>query len=434
MKIKKLLEIVNGIPLNLENPESQIKNFIINSKESTKGSFFVPLKGNKTDGHLFIEDAVNRGSVGFFTEKYINLKNGILIKNSLEALEKVGKFKRKGLSKVIAITGTSGKTTTKELIAFGLESFFPVYSTKGNLNNEIGLPLTLANIPEGAKIGVFELGAGKIGDIEHLSALVNQEISVLTSVGHGHTEKFGSFENVLKGKGEIFNHGDYAVLPDNLLNQYKKYLKNYITFGKNGDIRVSDIKFSKDGTEGEISYKNEKIKIKVPVFSKAIIYNIAAVSGVFYFLDINPVKHLSIFENFIPPKGRGNIIKHKNITIIDDTYNANPLSVRNAIETLSSIDGFKVIVLGDMLELGSISEKLHREIGMLIEKSNIDMAFFFGKETKFSCEETKKGKFFNDKKELAKAVKNVFREQKGFLLIKGSRGMKMEEVLQYILQ
>jgi len=158
------------------------------------------------------------------------------------------------------------------------------------------------------------------------------------------------------------------------------------------------------------------------------------VSGVFYFLDINPVKHLSIFENFIPPKGRGNIIKHKNITIIDDTYNANPLSVRNAIETLSSIDGFKVIVLGDMLELGSISEKLHREIGMLIEKSNIDMAFFFGKETKFSCEETKKGKFFNDKKELAKAVKNVFREQKGFLLIKGSRGMKMEEVLQYILQ
>ena len=429
MNIKQILEITKGKPLNVSNLSTEVSSFTIDSRKKQKNSFFVPLKGSKFDGHLFIEDSLKNGSVGFFTEKPVVFKNGILVENNLKALTQVGIYKRNKLSKAIAITGTSGKTTVKELLSFLLKNFFPTYSTSGNYNNEIGVPLTLANIPENTRIGVFELGAGKIGDITYLSQMVRQDISVLTSVGHGHTEKFGSYENVLKGKGEIFDFSQFAVLPEQLKNFYRKKLKKYITFGENGDISYKNVYVSEYGTSGEIFYKNEKIKITVPVYNRAVFKNIAAVAGVLYFLDINPLKHLKLFEEFSPPKGRGNIIKNGNLTIIDDTYNANPLSVENAIKTISSIKGKKIIVLGDMLELGEYSEKLHREVGKLLRESPIDYLFFYGEKMKFAFEEAGRGKWFSKKEEIAKEIKNISSKEKVFVLVKGSRGMKMEDVI-----
>jgi UDP-N-acetylmuramyl pentapeptide synthase len=200
-----------------------------------------------------------------------------LVKDTYQALVEVGKHKRNQVRAVIGITGTSGKTSTKELMNYVLSNLSSTYATQGNYNNEIGVPLTLANIPQDTDFAIIEMGAGKVGDIDYLGKIVNQDISVLVSVGHGHVGKFGSFENVIKGKGEIFNYGDYSVLPSELKKFYNP--KNPITYGEDGDIEIRDIKIVKDGTVGVIKYKNDKIELKIPV------YNI----GVFKILERLPV-------------------------------------------------------------------------------------------------------------------------------------------------
>ena len=437
MKIKELLNILHGTLINPSKNilERKVQKFSIDSRNIKENELFVPLKGEKFDGHQFIEDALKKGALAYLTEKKLDFPNGILVKNTYKALIEIGKYKRKKLQTAVGITGTSGKTTTKELLKVVLSQYFKTYATEGNFNNEIGVPLTLSNIPEGAEIGIFELGAGKVGDIDYLAEIVNHDIGVLTSVGHGHTEKFGSYENVLKGKGEIFSLPEKAVLPDTLLPFYREKLnrKKYITFGTEGDIRVENVYLTEEGTEGIISYKNEKIKLLIPVYNRAIFLNIGAVAGALYHLDINPVKSLEILENYTPLKGRGNILKKENLIIIDDTYNANPLSVKNAIETLSLLRGKKIIVLGDMLELGEYSKSLHEKIGETIEKSNIDTAIFYGKEMKYAYKKTKKGIFLEDKKEIAQKIKELAKNEKAYVLLKGSRGMKMEEIIDYLL-
>jgi len=297
--------------------------------------------------------------------------------------------------------------------------------------------LTLANIKEDADIGVFELGASKVGDIKELVSIFNPDIRVLTSVGYGHIKGFGSIEGVIKGKGEIFIDSDKNVLPYSLKKYYS--LDNYITFGseEEADIKIKNVKILKDGTFGHVEYGREKISLKLPVFNKAIFNNISAVSGILYYLDLNPVKPLQILNSFNLPKGRGQVIRLKNIQIIDDSYNANPLSVENAIKTLDSVPSKKVLILGDMLELGKLSEYLHRQIGKLILKTSINKIFLYGKESFYIYDELKNKKdviYSSDKDKLIQKILDFLIRDKDFktILIKGSRGMKMEEILDRI--
>ncbi|NPA54416.1 MAG: UDP-N-acetylmuramoyl-tripeptide--D-alanyl-D-alanine ligase [Aquificae bacterium] len=434
MKIKEILKISQGKLLNPSKDflSQEISSFIIDSRKAKTNSFFIPLKGNNVDGHNFISDALKKGATGFFSQKKVQEKNGILVNDTYEALVKIAKYKRQKFSTVIGITGTSGKTTTKEILKLLLSQFSSVSATEGNYNNEIGLPLTLANAPD-SKISILEMGAGKVGDIKYLSEIAEHDIGVLVSVGHGHTEKFGSFENVIQGKGEIFINPKYNVLPDNLLSFYKDILKDkrFLTFGLNGDIKISNIKLVKGGTEGIISFKNKQLKLIIPLYNKAIFFNIAAAVGVIDFLGEDPFKHIKVLENFSPPQGRGNIIKKKNIVFIDDTYNANPLSVENALKTLSELEGLKIAVLGDMLELGKYSKQLHEKIGEIIEKEKIDYAFFLGKNMKYAFQKTKKGFYFEEKDKLIKKLESFIKDKNAIVLVKGSRGMKMEEIIEY---
>jgi len=439
MRLKDILEITKGKGINIKTPNKKIYKFCIDSRKIGKGHFFVPIVGERFNGHNFIGESLEKGAVGYFTEKEgLKYPNGILVKNSLEALKRIGSYKRKKLSSTVAITGTAGKTTTKELTNFVLSNFFKTYATTGNLNNHIGLPLTLANIEEGSEIGIFELGASKIGDIRELVEISNPDIRVLVSVGYAHTEGFKSYEGVLKGKGEIFINSNMNVLPFKLNKYYK--LKNCITFGeeRDADIKVNNVKISKDGTSGTVSYRNEKIKLKLPLFNKAVFYNISAVSGVLHYLNINPIKSLSLLKDFQLPYGRGRLIKLKNFQIIDDSYNANPLSVENAIKTLDMIPTEKVLILGDMLELGELSENLHRDIGKLILKTDINSVFLYGNETKYIYDEIKSLKlaYYSDNKEvLLKELLEYLRGNREYktILIKGSREMKMEEFLEHLI-
>lgn len=428
MDLIKVREIVNGEFLNFKENKKIIK-FEIDSRKIKEGGFFIPLKGQNSDGHQYIEDAIKKGCVGYFSEKVLNFSNGILVKDVYQALVKVGKYKRSQLKAVVGITGTSGKTSTKELISFVLSNLVNTYATEGNYNNEIGVPLTLANIPENTELAVVEMGAGKIGDLEYLGKIVNQDISVLVSVGHGHIEKFGSFENVIKGKGEIFNFGSYAVLPCELKRFYNP--KNSITYGEDGEIEIRNIKIVKDGTIGTIKYKNDKIDLKIPIYNIGVFRNVGAVAGVLYHLGFDPIKNLEILKEFKSPSGRGEIIKLNDFTIIDDSYNANLLSVKNAIDILNSIEGFKIFVFGDMLELGDYSMDLHKEVGRLLNISNIDHIMLYGNETKYvygEIENRSKVKYYDSKDKIVEDLLK-FSYYKPVVLVKGSRGMKMEDII-----
>ena len=431
MEIKELFNIfgkeISG--------SGRIKKFSIDSRQVEKGDFFVPIKGNRYDGHRFIKDAVKKGALGFFTQKKDPHPNSLHVKNTLEALITVGKHKRKKLSFAVGITGTSGKTTTKELLDFVLSDFFKTYSTPKNLNNEIGHPLTLANIPEGAQAGIFELGAGKIGDISYLVSISKPEIRILTSVGYGHTEKFGSLENVIKGKGEIFEGGEVAILPSNIKSFYQH--KNVITFGseEGSDIRILSAAINDKGTEGIVQIGKNLYRIEMPVFNMAVFYNLGAVFSVLQYLEIDPEKAVEKLRLFHLPEGRGKVIKYKNITIIDDTYNANPLSVENAVKTLSMIKGKKIIVLGDMLELGKYSIQKHKEVGKIIQNSPIDVAIFYGDQMRYAYEVLKGKKevyHFEKKKDIADFISS--QKENITVLIKGSRGMKMEQIIHQIVK
>jgi UDP-N-acetylmuramoyl-tripeptide--D-alanyl-D-alanine ligase len=431
MRLSEIAKITNGKILNLQE-DREVKFFTVDSRIAKEDTVFIPLKG-KRDGHDFIEDALKNQACGYLTEKPLKLKNGILVEDTYQALKDIAKHKRKKLNTVIGITGSSGKTSTKELTNFVLSNLYKTYATSGNYNNEIGVPLTLANIPKDTQIAVIEMGAGKVGDIEYLNEIVNPDIGVLVSVGHAHIEKFGSFENIIKGKGEIFNRSSYHVLPFELVNFYKNKLKKFITFGEEGEIKVYGIKITPQGTSGIVEYKNERINLTIPIFNKGVFKNIGAVAGTLHHLGLNPVKNLEILKDFKQAEGRGNIIKVGNITIINDSYNANPLSVKNAIETLNEIPTFKILVLGDMLELGKDSEKLHREIGKEILKTDIDYILLYGEETKYIYEEIKDKKpvKHTTKEDIAFEIKKL-QNLNPSVLIKGSRGMKMEEVIEYL--
>ncbi|NPA52485.1 MAG: UDP-N-acetylmuramoyl-tripeptide--D-alanyl-D-alanine ligase [Aquificae bacterium] len=432
MKLSQIAKITNAKISHLK--DDYIKNFVINSKDIESGDFFVPLKGTKLDGHDFIDDAFKRGAYGSFSSKPIEKENVFIVKDTLEALTDIARYKRKNIPKIIGITGTSGKTTTKEIAKFLLDKHFRLSSTQGNFNNHIGLPLSLANAKPDTQLGIYELGTSKIGDIPYLIDILNPDISVLTSVGYAHTEGFGSFEDIVYEKGEIFKGTSIAILPDNLLPYYEADLpSDYVTFGfePDADIVVSNVKVSVEGTSGKIRYKNNQISLKIPVINKSIFLNLAAVAGIFYALDLDPIENLKPIEEFSGIKGRGKLIKTKDFTIIDDSYNANHLSMYNAVKTLSNLEGKKILVFGDMLELGSLSEELHREIGMLIDREDIDEVYLYGNHVKYTLEaiKNKPAYLYDDKYELSQELK---KKKNSIILIKGSRGMKMEEIISQL--
>lgn len=410
--------------------DKKVNRFIIDSRRAKEGDLFVPLKGNNVDGHQFIDEVLQKGAAGSFSSKNIGKDNVLIVEDTLKALTDVAKFKKDFIKTKIGITGTAGKTTTKEILSYLLSYFYPVYYTKGNYNNQIGLPLTLANIDKEYKYGVFELGASRKGDISYLTDILNQDVAVITNVGYGHTEGLGGFEGVLEEKKNILKYAKFKIVPK-WLNLKDKNIK---TFGyENADINIIDVKLSKNGTEGFLEYKGKQYKVSIPVFNKKILENIAISILIMDYLDIDFEKALKTLREFTLLEGRGRIIKHKNLTIIDDTYNANPTSVKVAIETLSALKGNKILILADMKELGKYSKEKHEEIGKYILNSTIDKVYLYGEEVKYTYEviKSKKESHLLSKEEIAFRLKKE--KEPCFVWIKGSRSMKMEEVIQLLI-
>ncbi|WP_461828915.1 UDP-N-acetylmuramoyl-tripeptide--D-alanyl-D-alanine ligase [Aquifex sp.] len=421
----------------LKGESKSIKGFSIDSRKIQEGEVFVALKGSRFDGHDFIKEAFNRGAVGVISERDIEPPDGkfiIRVDSSLEALRKIAKYKRENFKgKVIGIAGSAGKTTTKELVAHLLSFRGKVFKTPGNLNSQIGLPLALANAPTEADFWVLELGASKLGEIRKLTELSLPHIRVITALGEEHLEGFGSLENVIKGNGEIFEYWldeSVAIIPHYALKYYS-FLRRFITFGEGGDIKAK----IKEVNLERITLIVDGKEFFVPVMSVGMVNNTLAAFGVLKALGFDYNDFREALKNFKPEWGRMELLRFPHLILINDAYNSNPLSLKNAINTVALIKHpKKILILGDMLELGRYSKELHEEIGNLLSTKDFSLVIFVGKEMYHAYKVYKGEKLYFESQEKLKTFiqssKNLFKD--GLILLKGSRGMRLEELIPFL--
>ncbi len=410
MQIAKLIRILEPIIIkrNLApNTESlEINNFVIDSRIVAKNDCFIPLKGEKTDGHYYIKDAIKRGAVCALASYKFSFikelpqeyqKKLIIIKTSgLNAIRKIAKENvRKYITRYnFAITGTSGKTTTKEVLAFMLRKLnHTVFVPQKGLNGEIGTPLALANLNKYFEFAVLEFATAKFGEILSQARVARPDTAILITVGHAHTQFLKDIHGVKKAKGEIFTKAKKAILPDILNKEYKKILpKKNMTFGytNHADIKISDIKITSKGTLGTIYYKGKKYSVYIPLYHAHILENISAALGALIINNIvnekNIKKTLMYLKTFNPPNQRGVIryytYKRTKITFADYTYNANEVSIRNTVDTLESIQTNlpKILYIADVLELGKLEKQQHEQFAYQLKrlKNHVQAIFFQG--------------------------------------------------------
>jgi len=435
MKAKELAKAAGGLLLG--NPEAVPRGFSIDTRRIVEGEVFIALKGERHDGHDFIEDAFRKGAVGVISEREFPPPKGrfvLKVSSTLDALRRLGEHRRRSFKgKVVGIAGSVGKTTTKDLVHHLLSAVAPSFKSSGNLNSQIGLPLVLSNLDLRADFAVLELGASRRGEILRLTELAQPSVRVITSIGEEHLETFGTLEDVVAGNGEIFHRfseEDFAVLPSYAKGFYKLPEGRVVAFGE-GELRPKWVQLSVEG----VSFHLLGEVFSVPILSLGAVDNALASFGVLKVLGMDPRDFKDRLGSFRPPEGRMNLLKFEDFYIIDDTYNANPPSVRNAVRTLASLktNSKKVVVLGDMLELGEKSSELHAQIGAFISELGIDFAVFYGNETYHSYRELirrgGRGVFLKDKESVLEEMLKWLRD-KNIILLKGSRGMRMETLLE----
>ncbi|MGC8764829.1 MAG: UDP-N-acetylmuramoyl-tripeptide--D-alanyl-D-alanine ligase [Brevinematia bacterium] len=414
----------------------------IDSRTIAETDCFIAIKGERFDGHNFIEECFKKG-VRYFVinrfkkSKVINrIESGCIwcVNDTIEALERIAKaYKREIFANTVAITGSSGKTTVRELIYSILSKKYNVHTARKNYNNEIGLPLTILEAPEKTNIFVLELGMNHRGEISRLSRIIKPFASVITNIGYAHIGNLGSRKNIAKAKAEIFdgmNKGGYVFL--NRDDDYYAYLKR-ISPCEVIDFSSSDIKVIEDrGIDGYvIDYEGEKIDFVLP--GRHNLSNLACALKVGEFFRISKDKIIEALSEFRPVSGRSEVVKSK-VVIINDSYNANPASMKAAFEILSRAPSRKIAVISDMLELGKDEVKFHEELGNWIDTGNfVDVIFAYGKLSKHTINNIKNTKiikfWFEKKEDLIKSLIS-FINQSDTILIKASHGMRLDEVFE----
>lgn len=441
------------------NPQESILGISIDSRNIMPGELFIPLKGERFDGHDFITEACKRGAAGSLTSNLESVKGCegsiILVEDTLSALQDIAHFYRKKFPiPFIAVTGSTGKTTTKDLISKVLSQRFNVLKTTGNLNNQIGLPLTLLKLNSQHQIGVVEMGMSGFGEIARLTKIVNPRIAVLTNIGLSHIEKLGSVENIAKAKSEIFEgleqNGKAFLNADDihLLEMRRKFPHiEFKTYGiKNGDIRAVNIVSSgqKGITFDIVSDERTEYGFILKIPGVHNVYNALAAVSVGFEFGLNPDEIQAALRDFKMSKMRLEITEEKdsNLIIINDAYNASPDSMKAALNLLQEISSQRgrraVAVLGNMLEMGTWGPPAHREIGRFVAEKGIDYLITVGDVAEYIAAGAKEGGMpgdmvfsFKTNMEAIKKLEEIKKEY-DIILVKGSRGMKMEEIVHYL--
>ena len=417
----------------------------INTKNIKKNNLFFAIRGKNTDGHEFAKEAIRKGAIKSVISKKIRQlsKNRIIkVKNTFSSLNSLAKVTRdNSYAQIIGITGSVGKTTLKNLISFALKNYGKVYHSPHSYNNKFGVPLSLSNLKNNTEYGVFEIGMDKKKEIDNLSKIVKPEIAIITNISEAHFKNFNTLKDIAKAKAEIINNiskgGNIILNKDDkffgfLSNKAKKNGINVVSFGikKKSDIFLLSVKKIKNYHRLKIVIKNKIFYFDTKYFTNNFAYNILACISTMFVLNLNLNKMKKKFISFEIPDGRGDvkIVKkfNKRFKFIDESYNANPLSMMSAIKNMNCYNRKhnqrKLVFLCDMLELGKKSKKLHRALSSVINRSDIDKVFVCGKyikETFNYLSRNKKGKVFKNLKEAYDHFGKILHNN-DLLMVKGS--------------
>ena len=452
MKVKDILKVTNG-KLLAGNENIECENFSKDTRTINEGDIYIGIKGEKFDGSKLWDEALEKGAKAVIVEnieiekdklqKYAD-KAIIKVENTLEALYKLAEYKRSLYDiPVIAITGSVGKTSTKDIIANVISTKYKTLKTEGNNNNNIGLPMTILKLKDHEAL-VVEMGMNHFGEISLLTKIAKPTIAVITNIGTSHIGNLGSRENILKAKLEILEGMDKPILVINndndLLHDWYEKNKEKIEIHTVGienqsEINAKEIKLKEESSEFTAKTKQEEIKVNVPVGGTHFVYNSLCAIAIGKLLDIsteNIIKGISTFEL---TKKRMDIKKLNNgAIIINDSYNASYESMKASIEFLAKHTGErKIAVLGDMFELGEYTKELHEKVGKEIVKNKIDVLICSGEYSKYIIEKVKNSStktFYYENKE--QIVEKLQKELKNgdVVLVKASNAMKFYEICQ----
>ncbi|MDQ3394978.1 MAG: UDP-N-acetylmuramoyl-tripeptide--D-alanyl-D-alanine ligase [Bacteroidota bacterium] len=412
------------------------KKVSTDTRKIIPGSIFFALKGPNFNANTFADEALKSGAsyAVIDEEKYKKGENYILVDDALAALQKLANYHRRQLNiPFIGITGSNGKTTTKELIFAVLSEKYKTLATLGNLNNQIGVPLTILSIDESIEIAVIEMGASKVGDIQELCDIAEPTHGLITNIGKAHIEGFGGYEGVIKGKSELYlslikSRGQVFINSQNpILSNMGKRFEKPLYYPAQGDFLHCEF----ISASPYINYNSESGNIvETNLLGSYNFENICAALCIGKFFGVPEGHANEAVKNYIPSNNRSQLMKVGSNLLILDAYNANPNSMQSAIQNIKTMDyKNKTVVLGDMYELGAATEEEHANIGNILQNSNFDHILLFGKAMTWAKKACPKAEHFLDKEEIKNRIKELSL-QNNLVLIKGSRSVGLETVVE----
>ncbi len=453
LKVKEIAQAIGG-DLSGDGESVIIDKVSTDSRRTQPGSLFFALKGERFDGHMFLKDAVKNGArAAVISNKYkpqleVNIPL-IQVPDTLAALQELATYVRKKKRvKVIAITGSTGKTTTRDFLSNILKQSFNVVTAPYNYNNEIGVPLTLLELDEHSEVAVLELAMRGVGEIRELAQISQPEIGVVINVGLTHYELLGSEEAIARAKAELVESlpkDGYAVL--NSDDPWFSFLEEkskakVISFGLKSEADVRGENVEIDG-EAKVSFKiflpHGSLKVKLPYPGRHYVHNALAAATVAFLLELSEEEIKRGIEGAKFSGMRMEVAKERGVTLINDAYNANPTSMLAALQVLMDFTGEKkVACLGDMLELGEVSPREHTQLGCLLASTKPDLVILLGKEILHTYEEALKNGFPKGSIKIAQSQEEVARIVLNFVkpgdvvLFKGSRAMQLEKAFEIV--
>lgn len=460
--VEDVIEICGG-KLICGGVEIELGNFCRDTREINAGDVFIGIKGENFNGSEFYRAALEKGATVcilqdvIIPESIIDIYSNraiIIVEDTIRALQKLAKHKRNLYDiPVIAVTGSVGKTSTKDIIASVMSQEFNVLKTDGNYNGQLGVALTVLKLRKEHTAMVVEMGMNQLGELSRLTDIAKPTVAVITNVGTAHIGLLGSRANILKAKleileglqsdGKVVINNDNDLLHDWYLDSGSEY--DIVTYGMENvsNIMPYDIEMDENGSTYNIDNEGKKYKVRIGIGGNHFVSNSLCAIAVGNIFNIRMEKIIEGISKFELTKRRMQVEELKNnITIINDCYNANYDSMKAAIEYLGKLQGKKKIaILGDMLELGEYSEKFHRKVGEEVANNNIDILITVGKEAKYMADEAaKKGMnleniyTFDTNEKAEKQVKEFLKEGNKGILIKASNGMKFQEIYENIIK
>ena len=451
--LTQLATMIPGSVFHSGNEATVIEGVSIDTRTIQQGNLYIPIKGERFNGHTFVNKAIENGAVATLWNK--DEENPptdisvILVDDTLEALQQLAKSYRHELDiKVVGITGSNGKTTAKDMVKAVLDTTYRVLKTDGNFNNHIGMPLTILRLDETHDIAVLEMGMSSRGEIEFLSNLAEPDVAIITNIGESHLQDLGSRDGIAEAKleitsglaptGQLVYNGDEPLLTSRVVNP----VFETVTFGSSeqNDLYPSAISAEELGTTFTVS-RETTYSFFIPVLGKHNVHNALSAIAVGHYFGLDNETIAKGLKELKLTNMRMELVKRTDgLTFINDAYNASPTSVKAAITLMHDLEGYKqkILVLGDMLELGDQEKEFHKEVGEFIQAEKIDYVLTYGP-LSVEIEQGAKNNFaedkvmhFEEKDELVKKL-TAITTREDVVLVKASRGMKLEEVISKMM-